>query len=76
MIPRLNDLIKIAEHLSLLEDDNCLSDAEITFKVPQDILQKLNEDFYYRNNDTGTPEENPEEINLMINGYHFKYITE
>lgn len=76
MVPRLNQLIEIADVLNEHNDKFDYTSMEITFTVPPSMINKLNEDIYYRNNTEGEPEENIDEIKLNIHGIKFKYETE
>ena len=69
-----DDLEKIAALLS----DNGYKDSNITIVInarTKDILDRVNEDFFYRNNQEGTPPD-VNEVNVDINGIHFKYVVE
>ena len=69
-----DDLEKIAALLS----DNGYKDSNITIVInarTKDILDRVNEDLFYRNNQEGTPPD-VNEVNVDINGIHFKYVVE
>lgn len=67
------DLEKIA---SLLEDGGYgTSDIMIVINVQsQGILDKINEDFFYRNNQEGTPPK-VDEVKVSVGNVNFKYVV-
>jgi len=69
-----NDLEKIA---GLLEE-NGYGDSNLTITInvrSKDILSRINDDFFYRNNVEGTPPE-VDEVNVDVGGVHFKYVVD
>ena len=55
---------------------NDLSNFNVTIKIDDKMLKKLNEEFYYRNNPSTKYEDfnNIDEINVNINDISFKFI--
>lgn len=71
---KLNDLIKISELLA----ENNFNNKNITITIDvktKELLNKINEDIYYRNdvNENNPPIKEVDEIVLNINGTTFKY---
>jgi len=69
-----DDLVKISELLA----ENGYSSTDITVVInvrSNEILKRINDDFYYRNNDGGTPPD-VDEINVNVGGINFKYVVE
>lgn len=67
------DLQKIAEFIG----DNGYSD-KVTIVVPvrnKETLARINDDFFYRNNNEGTPPD-VDEIKVTVGGVNFKYVIE
>ena len=77
-ILKMDDIIK----LSAIMSENGYSNNGLTVIIPvrtQGLLNKINEDFYYRNATEGDKKSHPEsvdEIVVNINGITFKYILE
>ena len=68
-----NDLEKIASMLN----ENGYGDSNITIVInvkSKNALSRINEDFFYRNNQEGTPPD-VDEVNVDVGGTHFKYIA-
>ena len=74
MVPRIQEVINIAnvfqEHLEKID----MSDAEIVFSVDPSIMKKLNEDFYYRNGGSEKNVEEADEICVKVSGITFRYV--
>lgn len=69
-----NDLEKMA---ALLED-NGYGASNITVVIgvrSHEILSRVNEDYYYRNNESGNPPA-VDEVNVSIGNIKFKYVVE
>ncbi len=67
----IDDLNKITDLLI----ENNYGAYGITISIPvrsKEILSRINDDFYYRNNGEGTPPD-VEEINVEISGIKFRY---
>lgn len=74
---KLDNLIELSN--LLLENGYSSNDMTIVINVhTEELLKRINEDIYYRNNkDNNTPiNENVEEINVNINDIKFKYIKD
>lgn len=75
-IPKGDILIRIADLLkSEFEKEIDFSIMEIRFNVGKNMIQKVNEDFYYRYNNEGEPEP-ADEVAVTTNGITFKYVGE
>lgn len=71
-IPTLEDITKISQLLS----ENSLDNENITIviSVPNyDLLNRINEDLFYRNGGEGSIER-IDGINIHINNINFKYV--
>ncbi len=67
-----DDILKISEALKEYEDSN----LTITIGVrSKDILDRINDDYFYRNNETGTPPE-VDEVEVSVGKFHFKYVVD
>ena len=69
-----DDLEKISELL----EDNGYGQSNLTVVIPvqsKSILSRINDDFFYRNNQDGTPPD-VDEINVSVGNVRFKYIVE
>lgn len=80
---RLGKMLKLEDAIELasLLHDNGYSDAGITIVInlkSDELLNKVNEDFYFKNNNENKQGEieHVDEIVLNINGITFKYIAE
>lgn len=79
MIPRLNDFIEIAGILEESYSGNDLSNMVIEFSVSNGILQKINEELFYRNNSGNMVYGKPvptDEININIGNIRFRCVEE
>jgi hypothetical protein len=79
MIPRLNDFIEMASVLEETYSGMDLSNMVIEFSVSKGILQKINEELFYRNNAGNMVYGNPEptdEININIGNIRFRCVEE
>ena len=68
------DLEKISELL----EDNGYGQSNIIVVIPvqsKAILSRINDDFFYRNNEEGTPPD-VDEVNVKAGNVRFKYIVE
>jgi hypothetical protein len=77
MIPRLNDFIEIAGILEESYSGNDLSNMVIEFSVSNGILQKINEELFYRNNSGNMVYGKPvptDEININIGNIRFRCV--
>ena len=73
ILPKIDDLIKIANVITETIGTTCdTSLLEITIGVDKPTLKKLNEEFYYRNNSFGQPDDT-DEIVVKIGDITFKY---
>lgn len=75
-ILKLEDLLKLSSVLNnetMREYD--LSNMMVTFSVDETTLRKVNEEIFFSNNNTGTPED-VDEIVVNVNNVHFKYVLE
>ena len=69
-----SDLEKIA---ALLEE-NGYGSSNLTVVVgvrSKDVLSRINDDYFYRNNAEGTPPD-VDEVNVDMGNVHFKYVVE
>lgn len=68
------DLEKIS---NLLEDNGYgQSNIVILIKVKnKEVISRINDDFFYRNNEEGTPPD-VDEINVKVGNVSFKYVVE
>ena len=79
MIPRLNDFIEMASVINESYSGMDLSNVVIEFSVSNGVLQKINEELFYRNNAGNMVYGNPEptdEININIGNIRFRCIEE
>ena len=79
MIPRLNDFIEMASIINESYSGMDLSNVVIEFSVSNGVLQKINEELFYRNNAGNMVYGNPEptdEININIGNIRFRCIEE
>lgn len=77
-ILKLEDLLKLSSVLNnetMREYDYDLSNMTMTFSVDETTLRKVNEEIFFSNNNTGTPED-VDEIVINVNNVHFKYVLE
>lgn len=77
-ILKLEDLLKLSSVLNnetMREYDYDLSNMTMTFSVDETTLRKVNEEIFFLNNNTGTPED-VDEIVVNVNNVHFKYVLE
>lgn len=72
-IVKFSDIIKISKILS--ENNFSNKDISIAIEVKNKIvLNKINEDIFFRNGGEGKVEE-VDEIDINVNGINFKYIV-
>lgn len=79
MIPRLNDFIEMANLLEEAYSGTDLNNMTIEFTVSNGILQKINEELYYRNSAGSLVRGNPEptdEIVVKIGNITFRCVEE
>ena len=79
MIPRLNDFIEMASVINESYSGMDLSNVVIEFSVSNGVLQKINEELFYRNNAGNMVYGNPEptdEININIGNIRFRCVEE
>ena len=77
MIPRLNDFIEMATLINESYSGTDLSNVVIEFSVSNGILQKINEELFYRNNSGNMVYGKPEptdEININIGNVKFRCV--
>ena len=77
-ILKLEHLLKLSSVLNnetMREYDYDLSNMTMTFSVDETTLRKVNEEIFFSNNNTGTPED-VDEIVVNVNNVHFKYVLE
>lgn len=76
LIPNLETLYKIVFALKKEFKANDLPKMSIVFEVDEKTLNKVNEDFYYRNNPDADHDnyEIADEVDVNIEGVNFKYI--
>ena len=65
MIPRLNDFLEMAALFDEKYSDVDLSNVVIEFSVSNGILQKINEELFYKNNGTNMVYGNPEPTDIV-----------
>ena len=68
------DLEKISELL----EDNGYGQSNVIVVIPvqsKSILSRINDDFFYRNNEEGTPPD-VDEVNVKVGNVRFKYMVE
>ena len=79
MIPRVNDFIEMAELIGGHYSGTDISNMVIEFRVGNGVLQKINEELFYRNNSDklvyGRPEPT-DEIIVIINNITFRCVSE
>lgn len=66
------------EKISDLLEENGYGQSNITIVInvrSKDILSRINEDYFYRNNESGTPPE-VDEVNVTVGNVKFKYVSE
>jgi hypothetical protein len=79
MIPRLNDFIERASVLEEVYSGTDMNNVTIEFSVSKGILQKINEELFYRNNAGNMVYGNPEptdEILINIGNIKFRCVEE
>ena len=79
MIPRLNDFIEMASVLEEVYSGTDMNNVTIEFSVSKGILQKINEELFYRNNAGNMVYGNPEptdEILINIGNIKFRCVEE
>ena len=79
MIPRLNDFIEMASVLEEVYSGTDMNNVTIEFSVSKGILQKINEELFYRNNAGNMVYGNPEptdEIVINIGSIRFRCVEE
>ena len=79
MIPRLNDFIVMASVLEEVYSGTDMNNVTIEFSVSKCILQKINEELFYRNNAGNMVYGNPEpmdEILINIGNIKFRCVEE
>lgn len=79
MIPRLNDFIEMAGLINESYSGTDLSNVVIEFSVSNGILQKINEELFYRNNSGNMVYGKPEptdEININIGSVRFRCVED
>jgi hypothetical protein len=74
----MNDIVKFADliKLSKILSDNGFSNKGISIAIEvknKTILNKINEDIFFRNGGEGKVDE-VDEIDINVNGVNFKYI--
>ena len=79
MIPRINDFIEMTGVINEHYSGTDLSNVTIEFTVSRGMLQKINEELFYRNHAGnlvyGSPEPT-DEIIVNINNIRFKCVEE
>ena len=79
MIPRLNDFIEMVSVLEEVYSGTDMNNVTIEFSVSKGILQKINEELFYRNNAGNMVYGNPEptdEILINIGNIKFRCVEE
>ncbi len=79
MIPRLNDFIEMANVLEENYSGHDFSNVTIEFKVSKGILQKINEDLFYRNNAGNLVHGSPQptdEVVVNVGNIRFRCVEE
>jgi hypothetical protein len=79
MIPRLNDFIEMASLLNESYSGTDMSNMTIEFSVSNGIMQKINEELFYRNNTGNMVYGNPtptDEIVINIGNIKFRCVEE
>ena len=70
---KLDDLMKIEAAISEAGYGN--DPLEITMKVrSEEVLKKVNEEYYYNGNKDGVPPE-ADEVDVSIGNVHFRYVV-
>ena len=77
LVPKQNDLCELALLINQKYGDKDKSNMYIVFEVEEKTLNRVNEDFYYRNNPNAESENyvKADEINVIVDGVMFKYIN-
>lgn len=79
MIPRISDFIEMAGLMSEHYSGTDLGNVTIEFKVSKGMLQKINEELFYRNNSDKLVYGKPvptDEVIVNINNIRFRCIEE
>ena len=79
MIPRLNDFKEMASLLNEVYSGTDMSNVVVEFSLSDGILQKINEELFYRKNSTGIVYGKPEptdEIDINIGDIRFRCVRE
>lgn len=74
-IPKYDDIIRISDILNreFADELDLNGMMEIVFNVEPDMVNRVNEDFYYRFNSEGSPEP-ADEVKVKANGITFRYV--
>ena len=79
MIPRINDFIEMAELIGEHYSGTDITNMVIEFRVSDGVLQKINEELFYRNNSDklvyGRPEPT-DEIIVNIGDITFRCVSD
>lgn len=75
--PTVNELFIISNTIKDNSNGVPLSDIEVIFRVDKKLIDKINEDFFYRNNPNAEKNEfkSADEVEVIVNQIKFKYTT-
>lgn len=76
LVPNIEVLYALTDKINELFKGKDISNMCIIFEVDDKTLNRVNEDFYYRNESEGSFDKNEhvDEVNVNIGGVKFKYI--
>lgn len=76
LIPNIDVLCDLTNKINEIFHGKDLSNMTIVFELDEKSLNRVNEDFYYRNNfdSSFNKTENVDEVNVNIGGVKYKYI--
>lgn len=76
VLPKIENLMNIAEFIVKEFNGADVSNVIIDIQVDNKTLQKINEDYYYRNNPNKEEKiiKDVKEVTVEINGVTFKYV--
>lgn len=76
LVPNLEALYKLTSLINEEFKGKNLSNMTLIFEVDEKTLNRVNEDFFYRNNPNATHDdyETVDEVNVNIEGIKYKYI--
>lgn len=76
LVPNIDVLYDLTNKINEMFYGKDMSNMTITFEVDEKTLNRVNEDFFYRNNPNGeyNKKDKVDEVNVNISGVKYKYI--